>query len=91
MGLKEGLHTRTCRISLRRILGLSEEAITQRRLRKQGFCLAIPMHVIRSDGQDGIGAMTKMSAFFHADVPIKGVHTFNFLKPSGPCLFAKIE
>lgn len=103
---RRGLHTRTCRISLRRILGQSEEApflIMQRKLRKQGFCPAKPTHVIRSDGQDEIGAMTTMSAFFHTDVPTKGFHT---LKPtilcshnhsSGPqalvppCLFAKIE
>lgn len=93
MGLEEGLHTRTCHISLRRILGQSEEApflIKQRKLRKQSFCLAKPTHVIRSDGQDGIGVMTKMSAFFHTDVPIKGFHTLNssgsqVLVLSGPC------
>ena len=90
---RRGLHTRTCHISLRRILGQSEEApflIKRRKLRKQTFCLAKPTHVIRSDGQDGIGVMTKMSAFFHTDVPIKGFHTLNssgsqVLVPPSPC------
>ena len=88
---RRGLHTRTCHISLRRILGQSEEApflITQRKLRKQDFCLAKPTRVIRSDGpdgQDGIGAMTKVSALFHTDVPIKGFSYIKFLSPSGPC------
>ena len=83
---RRGLHTRTCHISLRRILGQPEEApflIKRRKLRKQSFCLAKPTHVIRSDGQDGMGA--KIVGVLPYRCSYRRVSYIKFLRLSGPC------